>query len=311
MTAADTLDRTKVLETDTQLGPLWVERAGEVVTRSLVEDGFWDQTISGLMENVLRPGMTFVDAGANIGWFSVLGSRLVGPSGRVFAVEPDPLNLSILRANLERHECSNVTVLPTAAWSERTELDFNRPDEEGAVARVGQDGGSGVRVPAARLDELVEGPVDYVKVDCELSDHVVVQGAEGLLRENPSLLMSVEFHPWHESHLGQRPGEILEQYRGMGLHPYEIIRRGIRPTTWEQVAAPDLLEGHISFDFVLSRCDPRELKTTGLIARKGLFDKPSVDLKKQQLLRAAGDLLEHVPEPIRPRIRHRDRRRSR
>src|SRR5436190_10823798 len=115
------LDPDRVIEAQTVLGPLWVEKGAEILTRSLVEGGMWDPTISGLMTNVLRPGMTFVDAGANIGYFSVLGSQLVGPEGRVFAVEPDPLNLAILRANLERLGCSNVTVLPVAAWSERTE----------------------------------------------------------------------------------------------------------------------------------------------------------------------------------------------
>src|SRR6478609_5210120 len=120
---SDRLDPARVIEADTQLGPLLVEKDAEVVTRSLLEVGYWDPSISGLMQRVLRPGMTFVDAGANIGWFSVLGSRLVGRQGRVFAVEPDQLNLQILRANLERHDCSNVTVLPIAAWSERTKID--------------------------------------------------------------------------------------------------------------------------------------------------------------------------------------------
>jgi FkbM family methyltransferase len=303
------LDLERVVEAETVLGPLWVERRAEVLTRSLLKVGIWDSTISALMENVLEPGMTFVDAGANIGWFSVLGSRLVGPTGRVFSVEPDSLNLSILRANLERNDCSNATVVPAAAWSERTELDFARPPEEGAVARVGHDDGSGVRVPADRLDELITGPVDYVKVDCELSDHVVVQGTEGLLQSNPSILISVEFHPWHESHLGDKPSEILDEYRGMGLQPYEIIRKGIRATTWDAIAAPKLPGDHIAFDFVLSRLGPGELKARGLIARKGLLERLSAHQAKDRLLRRGGDVLGHVPERVRPRIRHRDRNR--
>jgi FkbM family methyltransferase len=289
------LDAHKVAEAQTVLGPLWVERSAEIVTRSLIEEGIWDLAISGLMTNLLRPGMTFVDTGANIGYFSVLGSRLVGPEGRVFAVEPDPLNQSILRANLSRHECSNVTVLPIAAWSERTELDFHRPAEDGATARVGQDDGSGARVQADRLDALVEGPVHYVKVDCELSDHVVVRGLEGLFRKNPSLLISVEFCPWLESHLGATPSEILDQYREMGLHPYRIVAKGIRATTWEQIADPSLPDDHIAFDFVMSRCGPPELKARGMIASR-------------TLLEWGGDMLDYVPESIRPPIRQRDRR---
>jgi FkbM family methyltransferase len=304
--AAEQLDPNRVIEAQTILGPLWVDRGGEIVTRRLLEDGAWDRTITGLMENVLRPGMTFVDAGANIGYFSVLGSRLVGSRGRVFAIEPDPTNISILRANLQRSGCSNVEVLPVAAWSERTELEFHRP-ADGAVARVGQDDGSGLRVPAERLDELLEGPVDYLKVDCEHSDHVVVGGAEGLLGLNPSMLVSVEFHPKEGSHLGDSPAEILDGYRALGLRPYEIVRKGISGMTWEEVASMKLPEGYLSFDFVMSRAQREELEARGLIARKGLLDRPSVERGLERVLRAGGDLLERVPERIRPPIRRRDR----
>jgi FkbM family methyltransferase len=304
--AAEQLDRSRVIEAQTILGPLWVEREGEILTPSLVEGGMWDLPITTLMQKLLRPGMTFVDAGANIGYFSVLGSRLVGPTGRVYAVEPDPSNLAILRANLERLDCTNVTVLPVAAWFEPAELDFHRP-ADGAVARVGQDDGSGLRIQADRLDALVEGPVDYLKVDCELTDYVVVQGAEGLLREQPSMLVSVEFHPWDASHLGHSPAEVLEGYRSMGLHPYEIVRKGISATSWARIAAPELPEGHISFDFVLSRGDPAELRARGVLTRKGLLDRPPVKRTAERVLKTAGDLLEYVPERIRPPIRRRDR----
>ena len=289
------LDADKVIEVDTDLGPLWAERSGEIVTRSLVEYGRWDPTISGLMRKTLEPGMTFVDAGADIGYFSVLGSRLVGPEGRVFAVEPDPTNLSVLRANLSRHVCSNVTVLPMAAWSEPAQLNINRPPDEGAVARVGQEQGDGI-VSAARLDEVVTGPVDYLKIDCELTDHVVVRGAEGLLRENPSMLISVEFHPWHDSHTGDSPGEILDQYRRMGLSPYEIspVGKGVMETTYERIASPALADGNISFDFAMSRNLPDRLSAKGLLRGKGVLER-------------AGDMLEYIPAPIRPRIRRRDR----
>jgi FkbM family methyltransferase len=284
-----------VIEADTDLGRLWVERSGEILTRTLVERGRWDPNISGLLRRVLEPGMTFVDAGANIGYFSVLGSQLVGPAGRVFAVEPDRTNLNLLRANLSRHECSNVTVLPMAAWSERTQLNIRRPPGEGAVARVGVPEG-GRTVPAARLDELISGRVDYLKIDCELTDHIVVRGAEGLIRENPAMLISVEFHPWDDSHTGDSPSEILDQYRRMGLRPYEIspVGKGVMETTFDRIASPALADGNVSFDFAMSRDMPDRLLARGLLRGRGVLER-------------AGELLEHIPAPIRPRIRRRDR----
>jgi FkbM family methyltransferase len=292
---ANGLDPELVIEADTDLGPLWVERTGTILTPWLVKEGYWDPALTALVRRALGPGRIFVDVGANIGYFTVLASRLVGTKGRVYAIEPEPTNLSILEANLWRHGCSNVTVLPVAAWSQRTHLQITRPPEEGATALVGPSEGGGALVPAARLDDLIGEAVDYIKIDCEWTDHVVVRGAEGLIRESPSTLLTVEFVPGEAGHTGASPSEILDQYRGMGLTPYEISPsgNGVRPTTYSQIANPSLPEGHISFDFALSRDLPDRLMAKGL-AKKGLLER-------------AGDMLDHVPERVRPRIRHRDR----
>jgi FkbM family methyltransferase len=284
------LDPERVVDAETDLGRLWVEKNATVLTRSLVEEGYWDPTISGLMRKVLEPGMTFVDAGANIGYFSVLGSQLVGPTGRVFAVEPDPVNLSILRANLSRHGCANTEVLPVAAWSERTSLKMMRPADEGAITQVGGTDG-GQTVPAAPLDEMISGPVDYLKIDCELTDQVVVRGSKRLIRDNPSMLITVEFHPYEDTHTGESPSEILIQYRDMGLSPYRIRKEGdwVTPTSYEELGNSELPDGFNCFDFAMSKELPKRM------------------LRPKGLLERAGDMLEYVPEAIRPRIRHRDR----
>lgn len=292
MDHAGTLDPEIVVGARTDLGPLWVEKHGRVLTRSLLEAGYWDPTISGLMRQVLAPGATFVDAGANIGYFSVLASRLVGPEGRVFAIEPDQLNLEILRANLWRHACSNVTVLPVAAWHEPAHLNIARPPEEGAVAQVGGETGSGQLIPAARIDQLIDGPVDYIKIDTELTDHIVVKSAEGIIHDNPSLLITVEFHPWERTHTGDSPADVLKVYKELGLEVYEIDPAGrfLSSSTYARVADPTLPDEHNCFDFALSRTTP-----AGLVRKKRLLEK-------------AGDALDHVPAAIRPKIRHRDRK---
>jgi FkbM family methyltransferase len=295
------LDRSRVVEVDADVGAIWVERDAELMTPSLIEHGHWATEVTGLMRNVLRHGMTFIDVGANIGYFSVLASKLVGPSGRVYCVEADPANVAILRANLSINGCQNARVFPVAAWTEQTELNMRTSPEGGAGSSVGFTDEKDAKAAAFRIDELIDGPVDYMKVDCESTDHMVVSGAEGVISANPSMLITVEFNPKHVSHTGHTPTQILDIYRGLGLRPYAITSTGVlKPTTYRRLASPDSGDGQVIFDFALSRRLPTHLLRLHYAERFAYY--------RYRVVKAAGDLLDHVPERLRPPIRTRDRR---
>ncbi len=174
--------------------------------------GFWEMQVVRLLESRLRPGMTFVDVGAFIGYFTVLASRLVGPRGRVFAFEPDAGSVALLRANLRRHRCANVSVFAFAAWSGFRPMRLTAPDGNRGGTEIGL-GTEGTKVLAAPLDALINGPVDLMKIDAEGSDHAVVWGARRLLADCP--LAVTEFWP-RQAFWGLEPREILERYRTLG-----------------------------------------------------------------------------------------------
>ena len=296
------LDPEHVIEVETDVGPLWLEKDSEILTPTLLAGERWEPDMLDFLPRLLRPGMTVVDAGANVGYISVHASKLVGPTGSVYCVEADPANVRVLRANLWRNGCTNAKVLPVAAWSERSELSLHVIPEGGACTHVSSGSGSegGATVPAYRLDELIDRPVDYLKVDCERTDHVVLAGAAGLFRENPELIATVEFVPDHPSHLGDTPAEILDEYRRMGLQPYLVSARGhLRPTTYQALASSGSPDRLVVYDFALSQHRPTAL-ILGYVA-----DAPRRAFERA--LQFGGDLLEHVPARIRPRIRRRDR----
>jgi len=297
----DQLDLERVIEVDTDVGSLWLERNAEILTPTVLESGRWQSDMNDLLRRILRPGMTVVDAGANIGYLSVLASKLVGPTGRVHCIEADPANVSILRANLSKNGCSNAVVLPVAAWSERAELNLSVVPEGGPCSHVRAGPPEDRTVPAYRLDELIDGRVDYLKIDCEGTDHLVLRGAARLFDRNPDLIATVEFVPDETMHTGDEPRQILEMYRTMELKPYFVSTRGhLRPTTYERVASSGSDERLVVLDFALSMRRP-----TRQVVSYYLVDVPV--LAWERLLKLGGDLLEYVPEPIRPKIRRRDR----
>jgi FkbM family methyltransferase len=297
------LDPDGFVDVETDVGPLWVERDAEILTPELVESGRWQQDVISLMSAALRPGMTVVDAGANIGYVSVKASKLVGPAGKVFCVEADPGNVPILQTNLWRNGCTNATVLPVAAWSERAELNLTVfPDGGGACSHVSSGPVEDSAVPAYRLDELIDERVDYLKVDCEGTDHIVLSGATGFFRANPRLIATVEFAPDRDSHTGDTPADILSLYERLELKPYLITNAGrLRRGTYRGLASSGSPDRLVVLDFALAGKQP-----TRLLAEHYLKEVPKTGFA--HLLRFGGDLLEYVPEPIRPRIRGRDRR---
>jgi FkbM family methyltransferase len=71
--------------------------------------GIWEPAETDYILDNLLPGDTLIDIGANIGYYSVIASNIVGPKGKVFSFEPDPLNFSLLEFNLAINRASNST----------------------------------------------------------------------------------------------------------------------------------------------------------------------------------------------------------
>lgn len=91
-------------------------------------EGEVEPTVQEVLQQYLRPGMTFYDIGANIGFFSLLAARLVGQKGRVIAFEADPETASRLRGNVEKNAFDWITVEEKAVWSEPRTVYFARID---------------------------------------------------------------------------------------------------------------------------------------------------------------------------------------
>ena len=145
--------------------------------------------------------MTFYDVGANIGFFSLLGARIVGPFGRVVCFEADPEVAERLRMNLAHNGFEQATVVQSAVWSEPTTVFFARvdtrvsPDRGLGHVAVHGDSADTIAVDAVALDDLVgsERPPDFIKCDVEGAEAAVFAGAEILLRTRRPILL-VEMH---------------------------------------------------------------------------------------------------------------------
>lgn len=205
---------------ETRVGPLYCHE-GDPLTGTLRHRGVWESSVANFFRRAIRPDMTVVDVGANIGYFTVLASRLVGPGGRVHAVEPDPRNLELLERNAA--SAGNVNVHPVAAWDEDGEIAFAPGGESTMWSHVG-DGDQ--LVPCARLETLITEPVQFVKIDTEGADGRVVRGMGGLLSSQPVVIAEYFAR-------GPAGEDLLVACREVGYRPARALTRfGIGAPMW-------------------------------------------------------------------------------
>ena len=161
--------------------------------------GTVERPVQEALEHLLAPGATFYDIGANVGFFSLIAARLVGPEGAVYAFEPVPENARHIERNARLNGFSNVMVVEAAA-SNRTgtgDLILTR-HAGGATLRTADvgtppDATDVTPVPLVRLDDWIrrEGasPPDVVKVDVEGAEWSVFDGMLATIREHQPILV--------------------------------------------------------------------------------------------------------------------------
>jgi FkbM family methyltransferase len=166
--------------------------------------------------------MTVVDVGSNLGLYTVLLSRLVGPAGRVLAFEPDPGLFALLQRNCALNGCANVTAYNLALGSRREHLTLRTLLLNSGDNHLG-DGGSrlfrrSVQIEVAPFDEVAPGvKPDLVKIDVQGWEWEVLKGMGGTLAANPGTDLYFEFWPEGFRRAGYSAAAMTAWLRELGF----------------------------------------------------------------------------------------------
>lgn len=176
---------------------------------------------ASVVERLLRPGDVVVDAGANIGYVSMLLARWVGPTGRVYSFEPVPETFAFLRHNMQALGLRQVEPLHMALSSQSGEGRMAVPDypdggpnfyEAHLLAEPPATGA--VSVPVRRLDDVLAReprPVAFMKVDVEGHEWELACGAEArLAQDRPALFVELSGPPRGDGPAGRLARRLQE-----------------------------------------------------------------------------------------------------
>jgi FkbM family methyltransferase len=226
-----------------------------IITRAILNYGNWEPDETDLFLRTVKPGDIVVDAGAHVGYYTAIASRLVGDRGKVYAFEPDPANFDLLRKNVQVNGLTNVVIEQKALSDRKGTIKLFLAPENKGDHRIYQPQGEArpsVDVEAVRLDEYLQGRerrIDVLKMDTQGAEGVILEGMTRLLAgpaDGPTIFM--EFYPYTLKGLGTDAGDLLKRlesygYKFYNIHP--IGQQGPKVTSRESLLSehPKDIEG--------------------------------------------------------------------
>lgn len=205
---------------------------GGVVTMIKLYGDYEPETRT-LLEELLETGMTFVDGGAHIGYFSLLAARAVGASGRVFAFEP----IADTRVVLERNARANglddrITVIGEGLADRVGALRFRvepTSSVSNKIATEHDEAGPHIEVPVTSLDAAFaerDWPrCDVVKLDIEGAELAAFRGMSELARRNPEMKLIFEFHMGNLERTRTAPEALFDALGALGFDRFTVLFR--------------------------------------------------------------------------------------
>ena len=224
----------------------------DVIGKNIYKYGVFEADEVNLIMTLLEPGMIFLDAGANIGQYTVLGASRVGDTGRVHAFEPSPRVFKQLQYNVELNVLSSVCVLNNMALSNESGTARLSQCAPGAEVYGSLGNAHWVREPIIGYTEVVTATidsyctsmqvprVDLIKMDIEGAELLALRGSERILRGPASPAIVLEMADANTAGFGYEAIETWDYLGALGYKFYSFERRdgtlvpAVRPSDFLQ-----------------------------------------------------------------------------
>lgn len=177
---------------------------------------------------VCRPGITFLDIGANVGYYSALASARIQGQGKIIALEPDPENFKYLQATIAANDGTVATAIQKAASDHAGVMTLHTSaDNRGDNRLYANELASGsCEVQVERVDNILAslgtGEVNLIKIDVQGYEAYVLAGMRETIAQSHNLVLLSEFWPDGLRRAGSDPAAYLSGLRQLGLNLYEL-----------------------------------------------------------------------------------------
>lgn len=207
------------------------------VSRTLAIKGEREKDQVFVVRRELKPGMTVLDVGANIGSYALLEASLVGPNGKIYAIEPAPQNFALLQKNIALNQFENIIETHQVGASNQSgkgtfyvhaasNLHTFHPQKYREFAEVEDNYKETIDIDVVHISAFLEGkrPVDFIRMDIEGYEVEVIEGLLDTIRQGqhtPMILFEVHRPKYDDVHHNMRAQ--LKQLFDLGYHAKTLI----------------------------------------------------------------------------------------
>ncbi len=273
MTSATTTEEREPV--DFALIPLGVEVAvprtlRQITPYVLKEQGDWFEDEIKFIRKIIEPGSRALDIGANHGVYALTLARLVGPSGKVWAIEPDPLPMGRLRRSVARNKFGNVTLIEAGLSNHVGRAPLYTSGHSELNSLTGASGSASHEIELKTLDGCVREheieKIDFVKLDAEGEEARILEAAgEFLKNEDPVIMFELK-------HGDQLNLPLIKQFQSLGYDSYRLVPGLDVLIPFSADSKPD---GFLLNLFVCKKSRAASLEKEGILAT--VLEKPKGD----------------------------------
>lgn len=220
----------------------------QFIDRCLHYSGVWEPMETRHFMALLGQGCTVLDIGANIGYYTLIASRLVGASGRVFAFEPGRQTFARLSKNVAVNNLENTYLNDCALGDQTCEVTlYHYPgNDRGSNSLFLIERSGSETVQMTTLDSFILqnriAHIDLVKMDVEGAEVKVLRGGMGLFSRRDAPFLMVEVSPACLQAAGTSADELVSMLREFGYRMSEITPDGLRKMErWERETYGNIL----------------------------------------------------------------------
>jgi FkbM family methyltransferase len=187
-----------VIVKEIQGSRMYLDMRDKGVSRELALMGIREALFTKTLHGALREGDVVLDIGANIGYYALMAARLVGPRGKVYAIEPVPHNMKLLEDSIRLNNCGNIETFRLAMGQSDgiAKLYLSDHPNWSSFYRPRKVTGQ-IDIQINSVDSFLQGkrPPDVIRMDVEGYEYEILMGMSDLLASGRPLRLFIEFHP--------------------------------------------------------------------------------------------------------------------